>query len=163
MSRAWRWVDPGLVVVDQFGVSAVTDPPFTGQRGAYGDGVDRRPVHRDQLDGEEDRCGGRQQVRAEPYLTQRHQAEEHQGDQTQREPGLECAVKAGCELEGGGVVDPGGQGERQQSAEQHHVGKLQPLRSESGAERPAQEAIFDALAPGGGQSAKSDDERQGEH
>ena len=25
---------PSLVVVDQFGVSAVTDPPFTGKRGA---------------------------------------------------------------------------------------------------------------------------------
>ena len=66
-------------------------------------------------------------------------------------------------MEGYGVVDPGGQGEGQQSAEQSHVGQLQPLRSESGAERSAQEAVFDALPPGGGQSAKSDEERQGEH
>ena len=45
-------------------------------------------------------------------------------------------MEAGGELEGYGVVGPG-QGEGQQGAEQHHVGQLQPLRSESGAERSA--------------------------
>ena len=100
-------------------------------------GVDRRPVHRDQLDSEEDRCGRHQQVRPGPYLTQRHQGEEHEGDQTQHERDQEYAVQAGGELEGYGVVGPGVDGEGQQGAEQHHVGQLQPLRSESGAERSA--------------------------
>ena len=59
----------GVVVVDQLGVPGVSDPPFPSQRGADGDRVNRRPVHRDQLGGQEDRRGRYQQVRSEPYMT----------------------------------------------------------------------------------------------
>ena len=54
-------------------------------------------------------AGRHQQVRPGPDLTQRHQREEHEGDQTQHERDKEYAVQAGGELEGYGVVDPGRQ------------------------------------------------------
>jgi hypothetical protein len=59
----------GVVVVDQFGVPGVSDPPFPSQRRADGNCVNRRSVHRDQLGGPEDRRGRDQQVRSEPYAT----------------------------------------------------------------------------------------------
>jgi hypothetical protein len=66
-------------------------------------------------------------------------------------------------LKGYGVIRPGEQSEGQQSAEQHHVGQLQPMRSESGAERLVEEAVLEALPPGGDHSTEPDEQRQAEH
>ena len=72
-------------------------------------------------------------------------------------------MHGGGELEGFGVIDPGLNGEGQQGAEQDHVGQLQPLRSESGTERVAEEAVVEPLVPGGDDPAGPDVQRQGEH
>ena len=72
-------------------------------------------------------------------------------------------MEGGGELEGYGVVDPGVDGEGQQGAEQHHVDQLQPLRSESGAERSAQQAVLEPVASGRDDTAEPDDRRQDEH
>ena len=72
-------------------------------------------------------------------------------------------MKAGAELEGYGVIGPGVDGERQHGAQQHHIGQLQQVWSESSVERSAEHTEFESLAPGSDQPADSDDERQREH
>ena len=104
-----------------------------------------------------------QQVRPGPYLTQWYEGQQHESDQTEHERDQQYPVEGGGELEGYGVVGPGEDGEGQQGAEQHHVDQLQPLRSETGAERSAQQAVLEPVVSGRDDPAEPDDRRQDEH